>query len=433
MSISVASPSNSGKSTYRVQLSIIGAFFFIFGFVTWTNGVLIPYLTMACDLKQEWQAYLVTFAFYISYTLLALPSGYILKRIGMVKGMQLGLIVMALGALVFVPSAMSRSYPLFLGGLFIIGAGLTLLQTAVNPYVTILGPVESAAQRISIMGICNKGAGALAPVILGAIILTNTNSLEEQLKVLTGDAREATLDELAHKVIMPFIVLAAALTVISFMLRFAHLPEVKLNNDDTAEAGTTDAKAPSIWNYPAVTLGFIAIFVTVAAEVVAGDTIGRYGQYHGFSLEVAGKFTSYTLFSMIAGYLVGVFAIPRFLSQEKGFMLSNFLGIALVILVMFVPGKASVAFLALLGFANALLWPAIWPAAIKNLPNRLVNIVSSILVMGIAGGAILPMIYGWLADLQNKQIAYWVLIPGYLFNLYYWKRCMDGSRAGLQK
>ncbi len=418
----MSSPISAGSdaSRYRFQIFIIGAFFFIFGFVTWTNGTLIPYLTIACDLKHEWQAYLVTFAFYIAYTILAIPSGQILRKTGMVRGMQLGLLVMALGCLVFVPSAITRAYPLFLLGLFIIGGGLTILQTAVNPYITIIGPPESAAQRISIMGICNKVAGAIAPLILGYVILTNANSLEEELKILTGEAREAKLDELARKVILPFIVLAASLSLISFLLRFAHLPEVKV--EDKEKGSIHEGK--TVWQYPGVIMGFLAIFFTVATEVIAGDSIGRYGQYHGYSIEAAGRMTSYTLSSMIAGYLIGVFFIPRLISQERAFLLSNLTGIALVLAIIFVPGKTSVMLVAFLGFANALLWPAIWPTVLKDLPGRLVNIASAVLIMGIAGGAVVPLIYGWLSDLQNNQVAYWILLPGYLYNVFYWTRYM---------
>ncbi|MGZ5219205.1 MAG: MFS transporter, partial [Chitinophagaceae bacterium] len=153
-----------------MPMLIIGALFFLFGFVTWANGTLIPYLKIACELTTS-EAMLVTFAFYISYAVMAFPSSWVLKKTGFKKGMVLGLIVMAIGALIFIPAANSRTYIVFLLGLFVIGTGIALLQTACNPYVTILGPIESAAKRISIMGICNKGAGAIAPLIMGAIML----------------------------------------------------------------------------------------------------------------------------------------------------------------------------------------------------------------------------------------------------------------------
>ena len=157
----------SEKPNYTPQIVIIGILFFIFGFVTWLNSTLIPYLQIACELKTS-EAVLVTFAFYISYAVMAFPSSWVLKQTGFKKGMMWGLVLMAIGALIFIPAANTRTYGLFLTGLFVIGTGLALLQTASNPYITILGPLESAAKRISVMGICNKGAGALAPLIMGA-------------------------------------------------------------------------------------------------------------------------------------------------------------------------------------------------------------------------------------------------------------------------
>lgn len=406
---------------YRVQIAIIGAFFFIFGFITWTNSVLIPYLKLACNLQQEWQAFLVTFAFYISYTVMAVPCGMILKKTGMVKGMQLGLFVMAAGCLLFIPAANSRSYFLFLLGLFIIGTGLTILQTASNPYITILGPADRAAQRISIMGICNKMAGAIAPLILGAIILSNADGLEEKLKLMSDADKTATLSELASKVIKPYTVLAVSLAVVGLLLRFAHLPEVK---SQTPAAITNKKTHQSVFAYRNLTLGFVAIFCSVAAEVIAGDSIVRYGQYHGYTLDVARQLPAYTLGSMVLGYIVGIITIPQYLEQEKAFLIFNTIGIALSLVVIFIPGNFSVYCLAALGFANAMTWPPIWPAALKGMPDALINIASAILIMGIAGGAIVPVLYGFLADAQNRQIAYIILLPLFSYNIFYWYSCM---------
>ncbi|MCK5338829.1 MAG: MFS transporter, partial [Bacteroidales bacterium] len=168
------------KNNYLIPIIIIGFLFFIFGFVTWLNATLIPYLRIACELTV-FESFWVTFAFYISYFVMALPSSYVLKKTGFKNGMSVGLITMAVGALVFIPAAMTRTYGMFLTGLFIQGTGLAILQTASNPYVTILGPIESAAKRISIMGVANKFAGILSPIILGAILLEGADELTEQL------------------------------------------------------------------------------------------------------------------------------------------------------------------------------------------------------------------------------------------------------------
>lgn len=400
----------------RAQIILVGAFFFIFGFITWVNGTLIPYLRIACELK-EWQAYLVTFAFYISYTVMAIPSSVVLAATGMVKGMRLGLAIMSGGCLLFVPAALARSYPLFLAGLFIIGTGTTLLQTAVNPYITLLGPADKAAQRMSIMGICNKFAGVLAPLILGAIILSNSDGLLNELRELSPGARAARLDELARAVIVPYIILAVFLLLTAFGIKYAHLPEISAGRMDTVVLNGGRAERNHLRNF---TMGFIATFCCVGLEVMAGDTIGNYGLYHGMPLSVARHLTSYTLAFTMAGYLFGALAIPRIISQERAFLLSSVLGVVISLIVLVVPGKYSVAGVAALGLSNALLWPAIWPQALRGLTGRALSRGAAILIMGIAGGAIMPLVYGWAARSSNNQSAYWLLIPCYLFTLYYY-------------
>ncbi|RYE20652.1 MAG: glucose/galactose MFS transporter [Sphingobacteriaceae bacterium] len=405
----------SVKNGYAKQIATVGAFFFIFGFITWVNGTLIPYLRIACEL-EEWQTYLVTFAFYISYTAMALPSSKILERTGMIKGMRIGLLMMSVGCLLFIPAALIRFYPLFLLGLFVVGAGTTLLQTAVNPYITLLGPPEKAAQRMSIMGICNKLAGVAAPLILGAIILSNAGDLIKELAHYNPAEKAARLNQLAHAVILPYSILAAILLVIAFCIKYAHLPEVKPAAVVKSDVSSESTPKSTNLNF---LLGFIAVFCTVGLEVIAGDTIGNYGLYRGFNLNIAKSFTSFTLASTVVGYTFGAYAIPKLISQEKAYLYSSVLGIVISLLVVSIPGTASIVFVALLGLSNAVLWPAIWPQALKGLKTTQLGRASAILIMGIAGGAIMPLIYGWIARSSNNQIAYLILIPCYLFNLYY--------------
>jgi FHS family L-fucose permease-like MFS transporter len=411
--IEVTAPKRLNK-----QMITIGAFFFIFGFITWVNGTLIPYLRIACEL-EEWQAYLVTFAFYISYTVMAIPSSKLLEYTGMIKGMRVGLMVMALGCALFIPAALMRYYPLFLLGLFVVGTGTTLLQTAVNPYITLLGPPEKAAQRISMMGICNKFAGVLAPLILGAIILNNSDGLIRELQEMNVSQRTVRLDNLAHTVILPYVAMTLILMLIAFLIKFADLPEIgpaTMALEDTEDTGLNSKQRINFL------LGFIATFSTVGLEVIAGDTIGNYGIYHGLSLNVAKSLTSYTLASTMAGYIFGVYAIPRLIAQEKAYLYSAWLGVLISLLVIFAPGVSSVVFVALLGLANALLWPALWPQALRGLSGKNLNRCSAILIMGIAGGAIMPLVYGALAKYSNNQYAYLILIPCYFFNVYYSRR-----------
>ncbi|WP_066834690.1 sugar MFS transporter [Rufibacter ruber] len=394
---------------------IIGALFFIFGFVTWLNSVLIPYLQIACELST-FASYMVVAAFYMPY-LMAMPSAWVLKTIGFKKGMSVGLIVMAVGALVFVPAAMSRTYGLFLLGLFLQGTGLALLQTAANPYITILGPRESAAKRISIMGICNKIAGICAPIALGAVALKDADALVKQLAQMDLVQKTAQLDALAQRVIVPYCLMVGVLLVLALVVYFSSLPEVDTDQEDEAVAAANSGKK-SILQFPHLLLGTAAMFLYVGVEVIAGDTIISYGASQGIAFATAKFFTSFTLGAMIVGYLVGIVTIPRFISQENALKLSAVLGIVFGLGAIFTDGFVSVLCVSLMGLANALVFPAIWPLAIAGL-GRFTKIGSSFLIMALAGGAVLPLLYGYLADHFDPQQAYWLVIPCYLFILYF--------------
>jgi FHS family L-fucose permease-like MFS transporter len=406
---------NTASHTNR-SILIIGALFFIFGFVTWLNSVLIPYLKIACELNN-FESYLVAFAFYISYLVMALPSAWILKVTGFKKGMSLGLLVMAAGALIFVPAAYSRTYELFLFGLFVQGTGLAILQTAANPYVTILGPIESAAKRISIMGICNKVAGAIAPIILGAIALKDVDYLIEDLKIMPAAQKIVELDLLSERVIFPYLIMMAVLIVLAIMIYFSTLPEVDTEQEDEVLAHT-NSKKTSIFQFPHLLLGALALFLYVGVEVIAGDTVINYGKSQGIPFATAKFFTTYTLIAMLVGYIIGIFTIPKYLSQEKALKISAIIGIIFGLGAIFSDGFVSVLFISLLGLGNAMVWPAIWPMSIAGL-GRFTKIGSSFLIMAIAGGAIMPLIYGYFADLTSPQQAYWVVIPCYLFILFF--------------
>lgn len=401
-----------------VPITILASLFFIFGFATWLNGTLIPYLKIACELNT-FQSTFVAFAFYISYFVMAIPSSWILKFTGFKKGMMVGLLVMAVGALIFIPAANTRTYGLFLTGLFVIGTGLSLLQTASNPYITIIGPIESAAKRISIMGICNKVAGVLAPIILGAIILSDADTLTKELQGLDSAARTIRLDEIAARVINPYIIMAIILTGLALMIRLSPLPEIEMEqngNDDQTPA--EDRK--SVFMYPNLVLGVIAIFLYVGVEVVAGDTLPLYGQSQGIALSEARYFTSFTLAAMVIGYIIGIITIPKFISQSRALAISAGTGIIFSLCAIFTNGYTSVLFIALLGLANALMWPAIWPLAIHGI-GKYTKIGSALLIMGIAGGAVFTVLWGRLSMVQaiGHQLAYWIMVPCYLFILYY--------------
>ncbi len=423
MEINNNSQNSLNNKGYIMSITIIGILFFIFGFVTWLNGTLIPFLKISCELSNT-QAYLVTFAFYISYFVMALPSSWVLHKTGFKSGMALGLAVMAIGTLFFLPAAWTRTYWLFLTGLFIQGTGLSLLQTASNPYITILGPIESAAKRISIMGICNKVAGVISPLVLGAIVLKNVDPLKAKLATLTDGIEKSTiLNEMASRVVFPYIIMAVCLLILAILVRFSPLPDIDTDKEEQHinEPRTTNHEPrTNIFQFPHLLLGFIALFLYVGAEVIAGDTIILYGQSQGIAMTQARTFTSYTLIAMVIGYIIGIISIPRFIKQDKALMVSAVIGFIFSLAAIYTAGFTSVLFIAFLGFANAVMWPAIWPLALNGL-GKFTKTGSAILIMGIAGGAILPLIYGRLVDISfiGSQQAYWILIPCYLFIFYY--------------
>lgn len=410
-----------------MPLLIIGVFFFIFGFVTWLNGVLIPFLKNSCELNN-YQAFMVAFAFYISYFVMAIPSSWVLRMTGFRNGMSLGLLIMALGSLLFIPAAYTREYSLFLAGLFVQGTGLSILQTASNPYVTILGPIESAAKRISIMGVCNKVAGGIGPLVIGSLILFDSKEVSLNLESLTGDARVIFLDDLAMRVVLPYLVMALVLFALAALVRFASLPEINPDENDTSD--TMLASRRSLWNYPHLWFGVIALFLYVGAEVIAGDTIIRYGQlidpepfiYNvlGITLNLTNPlaFTTYTMLFMILGYFTGIALIPRVIKQELALAVFSILGVLFTIGAVLSNGLLSVAFIALLGFANSIMWPAIWPLAIGGL-GRYTRIGSALLIMAIAGGAVMPLFFGALADSYSFRDAYAIIIPSYVFIFWF--------------
>ncbi len=414
----------SSNKNYVLSISIIGLLFFIFGFVTWLNSVLIPFLKQACELTN-FQAYFVTLAFYISYFVMAIPSSYILKKTGFTKGMSLGLAVMGIGSLVFIPAAQMRSYPLFLIGLFTQGTGLTLLQTASNPYVTILGPIESAAKRISIMGICNKVAGMIGIYILVELLFSDTKAITERIQSLSGSDLAAELDALASRVIAPYTCMAIVLFGLAAMLLKAPLPEINPEDNDSA-TGVTSKKRESIFDFPHLILGVICIFMYVGVEVIAIDTIGLYGQYQGFDLNTSSKFGIYSLITLVACYILGIVVMPKYISQRNALIVSAALGIVFTFSTLISSGGNSIVFVILLSFANTLMWPCIWPLALDNL-GRFTKTGSALLIMGIAGGAILPLAYGAISDVTNRQTAYIIMIPLYIYILYY---AIKGYKVG---
>jgi FHS family L-fucose permease-like MFS transporter len=409
-----------------ISILIVGLLFFIMGFVSWLNAILIPYFKIACELNN-FQSYFVTFAFYISYFIMSVPSAYLLKKAGFKKGMMIGFWAMALGAFIFVPAALTRTYEIFLIGLFTIGAGLAVLQTAANPYITVLGPIERAAQRFSIMGIFNKGAGIIAPLIFAAVILkaTDTNLFRELASMNEVD-RNSALEELIRRVIVPYTCVGAVLFGLGLMVRYSPLPEINTENENN-EVATANSGKKNIFQFPHLVLGAIGIFLHVGAQVIAIDTIIGYANSMHINLMEAKVFPSYTLFATICGYLLGIICIPKFIKQVNALRLSTLLGTVFTLLIIFAKGQVtflghtadvSIWFVVLLGFANSMVWAGMWPRALAGL-GRFTKLGSSLMIMGLCGNAILPLFYGYLADIFNVRYAYWVLFPCYLYLVFY--------------
>lgn len=412
------------NASVSYQITIIGVLFFIFGFITWANGTLIPYLKIACELTST-QSYYVASAFFAAYFIMAIPSSMILKKTGFKNGMSVGLFIMAIGALLFIPAAQTRTYNLFLLGLFIIGTGLALLQTAANPFVTVLGPIESAAQRISIMGICNKIAGICAIYVLGSIALKNADEIKAKLLTLNAADKAIELNTLAARVIKPYTFLAIALTVLAIAIFFVKMPEV--HEEETNTDSELSKTKTSIFQFPHLLLGALAIFFYVGVEVISYDTFAGFGEHLGFPLDVAKNFATYTGYALLAGYVFNIIFIPKYISQQKAMFSLTILCMVLVIAAVLTKGNIAVVCFMLLGFSNAVMWPAIWPLAIDGL-GKFTKIGSALLIMGIVGGAVLPPLYGKISEtIGDKQLAYLMMIPCYLYILYY---AVAGHKVG---
>src|ERR1035437_2633976 len=430
------------EGSYLISLTIIGLLFFIFGFVTWLNGSLMPFLQTACELTL-FQASLVTFAFYIAYFVMALPSSFVLKKTGYKNGMFIGLIIMALGALMFIPAAYSRQFIVFLSGLFLLGTGLALLQTAANPFITIIGPRESAAKRMAIMGICNKFAGFVSPLVLTALVMHGMEKFkEENLMLLSLDQKNVVLNEFASRLVGPYTAMALILIAFAFLIKYSPLPnEVSGVDDDEHETLKGFIKQiPAALKIPHLALGITALFVYVGVEVMAGDSLTQFGR--NLKLDYAPRLTSYTMAFMVIGYITGIILIPKYLKQAKALVISAILGVIFAVgacissttdnqifITLFgwlnnLPGfnipliPNAVFFVTLLGFANAMMWPALWPLALDGV-GKFTKIASALLIMGIAGGALIPPTYAKLGQGIGFQHALWIMVPIYFFIFYY--------------
>jgi len=397
-------------NTLVIPLLIVGVLFFVIGFGVGISGFLTPFLKDALHLTLT-QSYLVTAAIFSAFVVFGSPAGWVIKKVGYKISIVFSLLIMAVGMILFVPSANMASFPVFLLALFIGGIGNTLLQASINPYVTIVGPQESAAARMCLMGIMNKLAWWMGPVFLGLFL----------------DLKNVQLSQVSF----PFYIVTGILVALSVFIFFAPLPEVKAAGEDETEESTTSTYASgktSVFQMPHLLLGVLALFFYVGVETLPmASIIGFAKSVFGENVANPEGYAKYVPIGMFVGYVFGVLMIPKVISQTNALKLFTIIGLVASLCVIFLPGEMGIYGLIAVGFANSIMWGAIWPLAIADL-GKFTKTGASLLVMGIVGGAVLPLIFGFLLDLfktaelstmTEYQHAYWIFIPAYLFILYF--------------
>jgi FHS family L-fucose permease-like MFS transporter len=398
---------------YIFPLVIIGVLFGVFGFAAWLNSILVPYFQITLQLTTV-QTTLVTFAFFIAYVVMALPSAWVLKKVGFKSGLVIGLVVLALGSLLFIPAAYMRTYWLFLTALFVMGSGQALLQTAANPYVTLLGPMESAAQRNSFMGVCNKLAGIVSQRFVGPILLLNADALLIKLTHVNGFEKDTILKEMSLRVVTPYWLITGFLVLLSVVIYFVKLPPVADDESEEIQQG----KRTSIWLYPNLMLGVLALFCAEGTESITSYYIIPYGQSMGFTTQYSQNFVDYIIYIMLAGYFCGIFFIPKYISQKNALAVCSFLGMCFAIGAICTHGIVSVACVLCMGFCNSLNWPCIWPLAIDGLGGY-IKTASAFLIMAIAGDALLPIFYAQLNEWFHIKAGLGLIFILYAVIFYY--------------
>ncbi|MEN8193427.1 MAG: MFS transporter [Bacteroidota bacterium] len=394
-----------------MPLIIVGVMYFVIGFGVGISGFLTPALKSAFSLSTS-ESYLVIVALFSAFVIFGGPSGMVIKKFGYKLSMIIAFFIMAIGMLLFVPSAIFGSFPVFLIALFVGGIGNTLLQAAVNPYVTLIGPKNSAVMRMSLMGIMNKSAWWVAPVFLSIFI----------------DLQEVDIND----VIIPFYIVAGVLLVLGLFTYYSELPEVVAEGESDEEvidnASSIDDNKTSVYQYPHLLLGVLALFIYVGIETLPMTSIIDFARAtFGDGSDLAG-YSKFVSIGLVLGYVFGAIAVPKYISQTNVLILFSFIGIFSTFMLVLLPVQYAFYALLLVSFANSLMWPSIWPLAIADLGKFTKN-GSSLLVTGIVGGAFIPLLYGLLVDgfkgtaevasVGDYQSAYWILLPSYLYILFF--------------
>lgn len=411
-------PTIDPNKNYTAALSVLCSLFFIWALVTNINDILIPHLKKACDLT-DFQSSLVQFAFFGAYFIVGLPAGAIIKKVGYKKGILIGLVLMILGALIFIPAATTRIYGIFLVGLFTLGAGITILQVAANPYVTLLGNPKTASSRLNFTQAINSLGAAIGPFIGGWLILSGIEYSAEQWNALSANQQLAYQISEARSVIMPYAVLAIVLVLIGVMVFFSNLPEIE--NEEVEQETVTNNKKSSVWQYSHLTFAVIAIFLYVGAEVSIGSFLIKFAkmpQIAGLNeLDAKNYISFYMLFAMV-GRFIGA-AILTKINPRAWLGLNAVLIILLLTFAINSTGISALWAVTLVGFFNSTMFPTIFTLGIKDI-GQYTKVGSSYLVMAIVGGAIIPPVMGLVSDMKNDiQIAFIVPLVCYIFIAYF--------------
>ena len=388
---------------------IMAALFFSIGFVTWLNGPLITFVQVAFNLSDV-ASFLVPVCFYLAYFIFPLPATLLSKRIGLRHGLVVSLAIMAVGTGLFGECVNARWYAGALSGLTVIGAGLSLLQITINPYVSFLGDHDRAAQRIAIMGVANKFAGIVAPALFAIIVMPHVGEVAARIhNAPVGPELDTILIKFTTAVHTPYRVMAGLLALLAILFARSSLPEITIEQGVTTQGPVRQGSPLKLAS------GVLAMFLYVGIEVLAGDAIGLFGRSYGLSLDVTKYLTAMTLASMMAGYLVGMVVVPRFISQERYMILSCILGIFVCLLSLTAQGVVPVLCVALLGFTNAMILPALFPIVLAEARTDGAK-ATAFLVMAFSGGAVLPQIFVHLTPWLGTTFAFMgLVIPSYLF------------------
>lgn len=391
---------NNSKKSFVVPLAFIGIMFFAIGFALGINSLLVPVLQKSLGITNA-ASYLIIAATFIPFLVFGYPAGMTIKAIGYKKTMSLSFFIFAIAFYLFILSADEKSFSLFLLASFISGAANAYLQASVNPYITILGPMESAAKRISMMGICNKLAWPIPAIFI--------------VWLLGKDVSLIGIEDLNQ----PFIIIIIAFIALGVMAFFAPLPEVKAAGEDedtAADACPYAARKTSVFQFPHLLLGCLALFLYVGVETVSLGTLVDYATALG--LPGAANYAWIAPIGIVIGYICGIIFIPKYMSQATALKVCSILAIIGSLLVVLTPAGMSIYFISFMALGCSLMWPALWPLAMADL-GKFTKAGSSLLIMAMFGGAVIPTLYGWLKDVASPQQAYWLCLPCFLFILYY--------------